>query len=109
MYDFKISFSPAFVYIHRAKYVFFQRHVLPILFLSKNSWCAIGMTIDFFFFETKIYWLYSFFKVVSSMRLGQKVYIEKKEGKMLSFLRDSAPTVVELVYAMMMVLRCLSR
>ena len=58
----------------------------------------------FFFFETKIYWLYSFFKVVSSMRLGQKVYIEKK-GKMLSVLRDSAPTVAELVYAVM-VLRC---
>ena len=30
------------------------------------------------------------------MRLGQKKYIENNEGKMLSFLRDSAPTVVEL-------------
>ena len=39
MYNFKNFFSSAFVYIHRAKYIFFQRHVLPTPFLSINSRC----------------------------------------------------------------------
>ena len=43
MYNFKNSFPPAFVYIHRAKYIFFQRHVFTNPFLSKNSRCALSM------------------------------------------------------------------
>ena len=40
MYDFKNSFLPNFLLVHRAKYIFFQRHVLPIPFQSQNSRCA---------------------------------------------------------------------